>query len=181
MKADCYSVAVLLFFAGGVNHGMAAEGEATHREVSPIKITLGPGGEMTTIAMDRSGNILAGVTWYANGKKDQKRYGIKKISPAGKVLQTWPLAAEFKAKMIHGCDDGRVYVAGHGFLGIFDENGRELERLDVDEKLDYKAAAAGLYVSKDYVFVAYGSGRSLRATEEIYRFNLDLTGMKKEI
>jgi hypothetical protein len=157
----------------------AVNTEPTHVEIDPIKVQLGPKGQMKTIAMDSKGNLLAGVMWYANG--NQKKYGIKKISPQGKLLQTWVLKGDFLPKMIHGCDDGMVYVGGHGYLAMFDENGNEKKRIDLDKVLDYKAITAGLYVTDKYVFAAYGSGNSMRAVEEFHRFNRDLTGSKKII
>lgn len=181
MKARNLILGGMLVLSGFVHSASSADLKGTHLEVDPIRIQLGSGGELITLAMDRDGNLLAGVMWYANGNKNDKRYGVKKLSPTGALLQTWVLKGQFKPKMIHGCDDGTVFVGGYGFLASFDAKGKELARIDVDVKLGYKAITAGLYANEKYVFVAYGEGRSLRATEEIYRFNRDLSGMIKII
>ena len=162
-------------------HLWAAAAEPTHREIEPIRIALGPDGELLTIAMDRRGSLLAGVKWHPNGDRSRDAYGVKKIGVEGDVTDTWLMEGELIPKMIHGCEDGEVYVAGNGFIAAFDETGRELRRADMDKLLGYKAVAAGLYVSGDHVFAAFGSGRSLRATEEFWRFNRDLSGGRQII
>lgn len=159
----------------------AAEQVPSHREIDPIRIQLGPDGEMLTIAMDRKGNLLAGVKFHLNGDKSRDAYGIKRVGVDGRVQDTWVMTGELIPKMIHGCDDGEVYVAGNGYVAAFDETGREIRRTDVDKLLGYKALASGLYVTDKHVFAAFGSGGSLRATEEFWRFDRDLTGGRQII
>ena len=84
-------------------------------------------------------------------------------------------------KMIHACEDGTVYVAGHGKIASYDREGKRLAMADFDKISDSKSLAAGLFVSDKHVFLAVGTGNSMRATEDIWRFNRDLTGAKKII
>ena len=178
-------VRLFLFFTLLDHTGAIAQpsSKGTHREIAPIKFPIGAYGKLKTIAMDYQGNLLAGVSWQPEGKDGKKHYAVKKVSPTGNLLQTWTLKDQLGAKMIHGCDDGKVYIAGNGFLAMFDEDGKELKRIDVDEVLNGRPIAAGLYATDQHVFVAYepsGKG-TLRAMESIYRFNRDLTGVKKII
>jgi len=109
-------------------------------------------------------------------------YGIRVLSPDGTVKAEWPMPDNGPhPKMIHACKDGKVYVAGHGKIASYDTDGKQLAMVDVDKISGSKSLAAGLFVSGQHVFFAVGTGNSMRATEDIYRFNLDLTGAKKII
>ncbi len=109
-------------------------------------------------------------------------YGIRVVSPNGSIKAEWPMPDDGPhPKMIHNCEDGTVYVAGHGKIASYDKDGKRLAMADVDEISGSKSLAAGLFVSEKYVFFAVGTGNSMRATEDIYRFNRDLTGAKKII
>ena len=109
-------------------------------------------------------------------------YGIRVLSPDGSVKAEWPMPDNGPhPKMIHACEDGTVYVAGHGKIASFDRDGKRIAMADIDKISDSKSLAAGLFVSDKHVFLAVGTGNSMRATEDIYRFNRDLTGAKKII
>jgi hypothetical protein len=109
-------------------------------------------------------------------------YGVRVISPDGSVKAEWPMPDSGPhPKMIHACDDGTVYVAGHGKIASYDKSGKRLAMIDIDKLSGEKALAAGMFVSDKHVFLAVGMGNSMRATEDIYRFNRDLTGVKKII
>ena len=109
-------------------------------------------------------------------------YGIRVISTDGSVKAEWPMPDDGPhPKMIHACDDGTVYVAGHGKIASYDKSGQRLAMADIDKLSGEKALAAGMFVSGEHVFLAVGMGNSMRATEDIYRFNRDLTGAKKII
>jgi hypothetical protein len=41
--------------------------QPTHKEIEPIRIPLGNEGHLKTIAMDRRGNLLVGVSWLPEG------------------------------------------------------------------------------------------------------------------
>jgi hypothetical protein len=82
-------------------------------------------------------------------------------------------------KMIFGCPDGTVYVAGGGRLAQFAESGRLIKQVDTDAIYGKKAAASGLCADSNSVYIAFGMGNSVRATEDIYRFNRDLTEPKQ--
>ncbi len=109
-------------------------------------------------------------------------YGIRVISTNGSVKAEWPMPDDGPhPKMIHACDDGTVYVAGHGKMASYDKNGKRLAMADIDKLSGEKSLAAGMFVSDKHVFLAVGMGNSMRATEDIYRFNRDLTEAKKII
>jgi hypothetical protein len=109
-------------------------------------------------------------------------YGIRIIGPDGSVKTEWPMPDSGPhPKMIHACDDGTVYVAGHGKIASYDKSGKRTAMADIDKLSGEKSLASGLFVSGEHVFLAVGMGNSMRATEDIYRFNRDLTGAKKII
>ena len=109
-------------------------------------------------------------------------YAIRVISSDGSVKAEWPMPDDGPhPKMIHACQDGTVYVAGHGKIASYDREGKRLAMADFDKIIDSKSLAAGLFVSDKHVFLAVGTGNSMRATEDIWRFNRDLTGAKKII
>lgn len=114
----------------------------------------------------------------SSGKSD---YGIQLVSPGGEVLSTWPMRGGLHAEAIQGCEDGTVYVAGNGKLAQFDADGRLLNMVDTDEVYGGEPNTSGLCVSDQYVFVAFGMGNSLRATEDVYRFSRELAEPKKII
>ena len=104
------------------------------------------------------------------------------ISSDGSVKAEWPMPDDGPhPKMIHACQDGTVYVAGHGKIASYDREGKRLAMADFDKISDSKSLAAGLFVSDKHVFLAVGTGNSMRATEDIWRFNRNLTGAKKII
>ena len=109
-------------------------------------------------------------------------YAILVLSPDGSVKGEWPMPDDGPhPKMIHACEDGTVFVAGHGKIASYDREGKRLSMADFDNISDAKSLAAGLFVSEKHVFLAVGTGNSMRATEDIWRFNRDLTGAKKII
>ncbi len=191
-------LACLLVSAG------AATDEPTHVEIDPIKFEIGPEGKIKTMAMDAAGRLLVGVSWTPGGSRrevpatpgsrgfgegsnrvpidpdpDGHYYGIKVVDPSdGSVIATWPLGDGLHPKMIHGCDDGTVFVGGGGKLAMFDANGKRLKIIDTDEIYGAKALTSGLYADDKHVFVAFGLGNSMRATEDFYRFDRDLTNPK---
>ena len=113
-------------------------------------------------------------------------YALKIVDPKnGKVLDTWKMKDGLEPKMIHGCENGYVYIAGGGWLAAFDASGKERKRVSIDETCVENGLASGLCVGdkkgEHYVFLAVGTGNSLRATESFHRFNRDLTNPKKII
>ncbi len=198
------------------------EQTATHREIKPIKFSIGAEGKLETIAMDSSGNILAAISWpdknnrkkinppqqqlparpqtrpgprgpgFRNGPRGGMRkrpplepegprlYAIKVISPGGRIIKTWQLKST-PAKMVTPLEDSTIFIGGKGLLTILDRKGKPINQLDVKKVLDGKyaqAAVSGLAASKKYLFVAFGDGFSLRASEDIVRFNRDFTDAK---
>ena len=182
---------------------------ATHIEIDPIKVTLGNQGSITTMAMNADGNLLLGVSWIeapkpvrrpagrdgtippgaggygpgsatlADPNADRHKYAVKVVSPQGQLLATWPMTDGLAPKMIHAMDDGTVYVGGHGELAIFDADGKRQKILHTDPIVGMKPLTSGIAVSDQYVFVAFGMGNSLRASQEIYRFDRNLDNPKR--
>lgn len=105
-------------------------------------------------------------------------YALKVVSPEGKVLATWPMTGGLQPKMIFGCDDGTVYVAGGGQLAKFTAEGKLVRMLDTDKLYGQKAQASGICADATHVYLALGMGNSLRATEDFYRFKRDLSEPK---
>ena len=201
----------------------------THSEVDPIRFEIGPNGKIETMAMDRKGRLLCGVSWTlprpataqklpraavaeqepdprfqrprrrpglppnrnnrrppvrrrpGNVQRELPRdYAIKVVTGDGKVLETWPMK-HVHPKMIHGASDGTVYVGGHGKLGRFSADGKLLAQVKLSEILDgayARADVSGVTANEKYFFVAFGNGFSLRATEDIVRFNRDFSEPK---
>jgi hypothetical protein len=108
-------------------------------------------------------------------------FALKVISPEGRVLATWPMRDGLEPKMIHGCDDGAVYVAGGGKLAAFGADGTLIKMIDTDAVSGQRAVAAGLYVTATQVFLALGFGNSMRATEDVWRFDRQLGAPQKII
>ena len=79
-------------------------------------------------------------------------------------------------KMLHGNDDGSVYVLGKGKLALYDAEGKQTKSIAMGDFLDGKyddGKASGVTVCEKYLFVAIGYGFSLRATEDVVRFDRD--------
>ncbi len=187
------------------------EPNATHREVEPLRLDIGPDGRIETMAMDAAGNLLVAVSWKSEadavpkgdddkrGSSDAPRgnrrkrssddkgpraYAIQVVAPmSGDVVTTWPMADGLLPKAIYGCADGSVYVAGGGKLALFDRTGQRAKIVDVDEISKSRSLASGLCVCETeesrYVFLALGTGNSLRATEDIWRFDRDLASPRR--
>jgi len=205
MRADlvvlCRMSLVLPILLSGA--ALADEPTTTHVEVDPIKIDLGSVGKIETMAMNRHGNLLLGVSWSTakNAEarpaprplrpRDRRRrgedtgpreYAVKVVSPQGEVLSTLPMKDGLVPKMIHACDDGDVYVCGHGQLARLDERGEVQQQVSFGDVLDGQYAgwhASGVTASKDYFFLAFGDGGSLRAIEDVVRFNRDLSSPQR--
>ncbi len=200
--ADLSKVIVFLgLVLGAAISSRAADLDSpTHTEVEPLKFAIGSDGKIETMAMDAKGRLLCGVSWTLANKQESPRqqfqnprrrpggtpreepreYAIKVVDGTGKVLETWPMKT-VHPKMIHGCEDGTIYVGGHGKLAQLDANGKLLKLQDTAKILngDYKGAhISGVTANEKYFFVAFGDGFSLRATEDIVRFNRDFSEPK---
>lgn len=109
-----------------------------------------------------------------------RSYAIRFVDESGKVVQSWPLLDQVP-HMIHATREGDIYLAGNGRMTQYDEDGKLLGTLsfaDVEDGAFADWHASGITVDTDYVFLAFGDGRSLRATESIVRFRRDLTEPK---
>ncbi len=108
---------------------------------------------------------------------EPRNYAIKVVDEAGTVLATWPMTA-VTPTMIHGCQDGTIYLGGHGKLARFANDGKLLQVLDTASILEgqYKDAhISGVTANETFFFVAFGDGFSLRAVEDIVRFRRDFS------
>lgn len=183
----------------------------THVETAPIKFDLGPDGKIDTVAMNAQGNLLVGVSSAPAGRgvapsgrapgkpgkqtrgfgpgservaiqdEEGRVYAVKVVTPEGHTIATWPMTDGLATKMIHGAGDGGVYIGGNGKLARLDSKGTRTRIVDTDALTGSKAHTSGITANGKHVFVAFGSGNSLRATEDIYRFDLDLTNPRKII
>lgn len=107
-----------------------------------------------------------------------RRYALQTLSPSGELLKDWDLPEGIQGHAVHATDEGDIYVGGDGGLVRLNESGEEMQRREFATLLDgqyAEAHASGLSVNADYVFLALGEGRSLRATEDILRLKRDLT------
>jgi len=184
---------------------LAPEEIPTHVEVEPLRIDLGNDGKIETMAMDRHERLILAVSWLgevdesklseqelallvldrldaqAAGKEPpvptKRLFALKFVDGKGKVVAQWPMDRQ-EPGMVHATPDGEIYVAGHGSMTRYDETGNELGRFPFDSIEDGRFAedhASGITVDEDHVFLAFGNGRSLRATESIVRFDRDFS------
>lgn len=115
-----------------------------------------------------------------HGSGSPRLYAIKVISPSGRILRTWPMK-NMAAKMLTSIDDSTLFVGGKGKLALLDRQGEIQKQLVVKSILNGKyadSAVSGLAASEKYLFVAFGDGFSLRASEDIVRFNRDFSQPK---
>ncbi|MDP6554505.1 MAG: hypothetical protein QGG71_07540 [Pirellulaceae bacterium] len=106
-------------------------------------------------------------------KAGPRNYAIKLLDADGKIVETWPMS-DLAPKSILACDDGTIYVAGEGKLAKLDASAKVLKTLDLSEVLDgayVEARPSGLAANDHHIYIAFGIGRSLRATEDIVRFD----------
>ncbi len=106
-------------------------------------------------------------------KAGPRNYAIKVLDADGKIVETWPMS-DLAPKSILACDDGTIYVAGEGKLAKLDASAEVLKTLDLSEVLDgayVEAHPSGLAANDHHIYIAFGIGRSLRATEDIVRFD----------
>tara|TARA_R110002049_G_scaffold285698_4_gene467096 strand:- start:266008 stop:267087 length:1080 start_codon:yes stop_codon:yes gene_type:complete len=170
--------------------------QPTHAEVTPIKIPLGNEGRLETIAMNRDGELIAAVTWLqkkpdatgaapsANSDRfwdywDEHRE-LKVLDGAGQVLRSIQLDGVVPLQMCDA-DDGAIFVGGEHRIARIDAGGQITHQRKVAELIENLAPdshVSGMTTSDEFVFVAVGSGRSMRATEDIVRMKHDLTDAK---
>jgi hypothetical protein len=102
---------------------------------------------------------------------------LKFVDDKGKIVEQWPMDKQ-QPVMVHATPDGEIYVAGHGSMTRYDEKGSVLGVFKFDSIEDGRFAeahASGITVDPDHIFLAFGNGRSLRATESIVRFDRDFS------
>jgi hypothetical protein len=75
-------------------------------------------------------------------------------------------------------DDGSIFLGGEHRIARIDPSGKITHNIKITDLIENVAAdthVSGITASSDYVFIAIGSGRSLRATEDIVRMTHQLT------
>jgi hypothetical protein len=78
-------------------------------------------------------------------------------------------------------DDGSIFLGGEHRIARVDSSGKMTHNIKIADLIPNLASdshASGMTTSKEYVFVAIGSGRSMRATEDIVRMKHDLSEPK---
>ena len=127
---------------------------------------------------DMNPDARGGISPQLSTDHEGHAYELKVVSPDGKVLATWPMNDGLAPKMIFGCPDGVVYVAGGGKLAQFTEEGKLVKMIDSDAVCGQKATASGICADATHVYLALGMGNSTRATEDFYKFKRDLSEPK---
>ena len=170
----------------------AANDEPTHREVEAITFELGAEGRLETIGMNRDGELLASVTWLI--KKPEAK-GDPPASNDPAFWDYWDEHREVRVLDSHGTlkrkieipkviplqlvgtDDGSIYIGGEYRIVRIAPDGTITEKakiVDVIPNTNKDTHVSGIAATDKYLFVAIGTGRSLRATEEIVRLTRDL-------
>ncbi|MCB1275686.1 hypothetical protein [Prosthecobacter sp.] len=127
---------------------------------------------------DMNPDARGGISPQLSTDHEGHAYELKVVSPDGKVLSTWAMSDGLMPKMIFGCPDGAVYVAGGGKLAQFTEDGKLVKMVDTDAVCGQKATASGICADATHVYLALGMGNSTRATEDLYKFKRDLSEPK---
>ncbi|MEL6105763.1 MAG: hypothetical protein AAFU85_07000 [Planctomycetota bacterium] len=170
----------------------AERDQPTHREVDSITFEMGTDGRLETIGMNRDGELLASVTWLV------KKRGVTGDPPSANAPDFWDYWDEHREirvldgngnlrrkidipKVIPlqlvGTEDGSIYIGGEYRIVRIDADGVVTDKakiVDVIPNTNDDTHVSGLAVTDEYLFVAIGTGRSLRATEEIVRLTRDL-------
>ncbi len=167
--------------------------QPTHHEVGPITLQIGNQGRLETMAMNPAGELLAAVTWLEKkpdadgdppGTSDpsywdywSERRQIQVLNGLGEKLRSFEIEGVVPLQ-ICPAEDGDIYLGGEYVIAKIDQQGQLIKKVkivDVIPDVTADTHVSGLAVSDEYLFVAIGSGRSLRATEDIVRMSRDLT------
>ncbi|MEO1530226.1 MAG: hypothetical protein AAFX06_32955 [Planctomycetota bacterium] len=191
-KAYTLANLAMLLLSLSPTAAMAANDEPTHEEVKSITFEMGDEGRLETIGMNRDGELLASVTWLvkkpdATGDPppsnnpafwdywDEKRE-IRVLDHHGGLKRRIEIPKVIPLQLV-GTDDGSIYIGGEYRIVRIDPNGVITDKakiVDVIPDTSNDTHVSGLAVTEKYLFVAIGTGRSLRATEEIVRLTRDL-------
>ena len=144
---------------------------ATHEEIASLAVAF---RKLTSICMHPDGRLLA---------CDSGASAIKIIGSDGRLSRTIDLP--FSPEGLVVADDGTVYVGGSSQLARLDGEGKVVRQVDAptgaETPPDRQKRArqrgirvAGMAVTRDYLFVTFGSGWSLSAKAKLYRFTRDL-------
>lgn len=187
------SFALLIAMTGPRCLSAGNQDQPTHRESDPIKLNLGDEGRLETFTMNDAGELLASVTWLvkkpdAKGAPPQnsddgfwdywsERREIRVLDGTGNVKRTIQIENVVPLQ-IYSCSDGSFYLGGEYLIAKIDGDGKLVEKvkiIDVIPDANDDTHISGIAADDQYLFVAIGTGRSLRATEKIVRLTRDLT------
>jgi len=158
---------------------VAEQTPSSHHEVDPLDVEF---GRLSALCLDRQGNLLAG---------DAEAEEIKVIDAAGK--QTRTLKPGFAVYAIDVAPDGTIYCGGLDKVAMLDASGKVLKTTTVEEESVPPGAdspdppprsrsrvprVSGIAVSGRDVFVAFGSGWSLRSRSKLFRYDRQLDNPK---
>ncbi len=183
---------VLLLIAGSAGWAADDSEQPTHREIEPIKLEIGTEGRLETMAMNQAGELLAAVTWLVKKPAAEgdppatddstfwdywsERREIRVLDGDGTELRKIEIENVVPLQ-ICGTDDGSIYLGGEYLIAKIDRDGKLVEKVkivDVIPNTNADTHISGIATNDSYLFVAIGSGRSLRATEDIVRLTRDL-------
>lgn len=136
----------------------------THVEIGCIGDTPETEFEkLVSFCMDRKGNLLA---------CDADANMIRVISGEGKTLHEWDL--DFAPHSVVAPSSNAIYAAGEGVVVKLDKKGRVTKRIESDGDNFPKGIPSGITSTGKDVFVALGTGWSLRSRSSVVRFDKNL-------
>lgn len=119
--------------------------------------------KLVSFCMDKSGNLLA---------CDADANMVRKISGDGETLAEWKL--DFAPYAINAPSSNSIYVAGEGVVVKLDKKGRVVKKILSDEENFPNGIPSGISATGKDVFLAIGTGWSLRSRSLIVRFDKNL-------
>lgn len=186
------SLSLLIVMTGSCFLRAADQEQPTHRETESIKLEMGEEGRLETVSMNQAGELLAAVTWLekkpdaegdppTNNDPDfwdywSERREIRVVDGSGAVKNAIEIENVVPLQ-ICSSNDGSIYLGGEYLIARIDSDGKLVEKVkivDVIPDASDDTHVSGIAVTDQYLFVAVGSGRSLRATEDIVRLTRDL-------
>lgn len=184
--------AVLAHFLVFNQYAFADPETPTHAESQMITFDIGESGRLETMAMTPQGEILASVTWLvkkpdATGEEPKttdddfwdywsERREIRVLDQTGKQQRKIDIQ-EVVPLQICAAEDGTIFVGGEHRIAVIGRDGKirqKVKIVDIIPDTNDDTHVSGVAISDRFIFVAIGTGRSLRATEDIVRLTRDL-------
>ena len=137
---------------------------ASHHEIEPIgKTKETKFDKISTFCLSVKGDLLV---------CDSGAQQIKVVNPAGKLLDKWKL--DFAPHAIEIWKDQGIYVAGNGIVALLDKSGKVIKTAKADTDNFTAGKPSGLAVTEKDVFIAFGTGWSLRSLSTVVRLDHNL-------